>query len=107
MPSLVNEVIRGLKDGRYDAILKEYCLNWKENASPYALSYAVLHMVDEHNRTDLLSIIMDPDFRNIKLNKMGINSVRDDVNLTLDYFTRIEPSLLPYIQVLFMGQWTG
>lgn len=69
----------------YAAKLLDYCLNWQENRSPYALRFAVIHCIQAEDYASLFTIISDPAFRETQSEVLGDSQpTLDDVKLALN-----------------------
>lgn len=106
METLVKQISQDLITGRFKLRLKEYCLRWRSVKSAYVTENVISHLFDQNDSRNLFNVLTDPDFRKLKKQDFGINALRHDLQKGLSYFSRVQPNVLSYIQLLFLEQRT-
>ena len=102
MGRFVDEVITGLRQGKFESILRKKCQEWRKNPTQYVIDYAVTHFIDDFDAQNLFDILTDPYFHQLKKEYSGLNSLRADLQKGIDFFSTKRPNIIRYIQLLFL-----
>jgi hypothetical protein len=104
MNPLLEGIIEGIEDGSFISVLQSYCEHWREHPTQYALAFAIRHAIESDNQQLVYENLADPDFRKLRSDGFGVNSLRTDILSATDYFSTRKHNLLRYYQLLYLGQ---
>ncbi|HKR58743.1 MAG TPA: hypothetical protein VJS64_03335, partial [Pyrinomonadaceae bacterium] len=102
--SFAKNITTGIRDGRFKMILKEYCLQWRNNPTPYVINNVIAHLTNSQDDYELFETLIDNDFRSLRIEGFGINAFNSDIRQGLNYFSNVRPNLLRYIRILFLDR---
>jgi hypothetical protein len=104
MSELAQAISAGLRSGRYRDVFHDYCLTWRVQPTQYVLQNICHHLADSLDGGELFLVLTDAAFRRRKSRQLGPDAVRADLGIGLDFFSRREPDLLRYVQLLSIQQ---
>lgn len=97
--SFRDEVIRYYESGEARADLRAHERDWKRQPTSYVLANVVGNAIAEDRADDLYEVLLDADFRALRLARFGLNDLREDLRAGRDYFSGRHPDLLRYIKI--------
>jgi hypothetical protein len=107
MSILSENVRKKLSSGIGKTTLKEYCLQWRNTPSLYIMGNIITHLAYDRDAYDLFEVLTDSHFRLLKTEGLGVNSLRADMQVGLDFFSKVQPDLLKFLQISNLERHVG